>query len=455
MTIARNSHFSKFRIFGEWWEPDKPEKKYQGICFYSPDSGINLLLNYNSGYNSSKLCFNSKILLGTSTKFFNITLVDIIQESIEGHELNISANHLILGANYNSIEDIKFANLCVEYTYLNKWLNINTITGQTIIKGEINVKRTGFPTIFEINEKPLPKIEGINTNITFKTHEQLHSDNHSLKWELIPYIRFEPKNEEEKAPFMSWGLSAITELESLLSLLIGEAVYPEYIYVMDKDNLIRQHIITHLSNPEIKENLKIEDILIPYSELEKSSENEDLNVKAKTFKKCLIHWFNGNDDIRNFYTTFFTSFYFINNYPVSVFLQAFQNLEGFLNLTSEKSKKDTKKESGSPDKDTTAEHVEAFLKRIDKQALEKLINNEKEFPKVVSHTRNYWTHGAVRENQKPILVFMKIRKMAFQLEALIDLYILKNILFIKEEAYISRMSNVSRYYRVIQDNYKL
>lgn len=116
---------------GKWWNPQNPDKEFEGDLTISPNNEIKLTLK--GLYKNEQ---NKFLIIGVTNYKEEITLVDChISGGSSTHlgdgntveETIIESYYALIGNKYNSYEEIKFIELWVKYSGINDWVDVKRL----------------------------------------------------------------------------------------------------------------------------------------------------------------------------------------------------------------------------------------------------------------------------------------------------------------------------------------
>ncbi len=169
-----------FEIMGSWWLPENENRKIPGLLKFVAEKEIELELM--SSFDESQEQFFEReqpqyfdIILGESNGH-KITLLRSQEKNRNGGSVGDSAfrrssfhcDYIIKGIHFLSLDDIKFARMSVNFTYLEDWISPNPFVYEE--QDGMDVIRYVNPPSHDI------KIEKINSVISIVSSETYSND---------------------------------------------------------------------------------------------------------------------------------------------------------------------------------------------------------------------------------------------------------------------------------------
>jgi hypothetical protein len=326
---------------GKWWLPDKPEEKISGTLSIIPNEGA--FLNLTGTFkeiqdreirnrhirNISIRCsewFNLAIILGISSDGENITLHQCLEREIKGDlfapeliESSFFTSQVFVGVHFNKKEDIKFKELSVYYSYLDKWINTSGFYVQHV-KDEVTYKYKlpeSIPATINDNLKVL-----IDFQATYPTNSFVQDD---LEIIQRTYIRIQPS---EKSSFDEF-LKIMYHLQNFLSLGVMRPVYPLTIEGITGVNteINEDNTNTYYTSVKIfylrRERLEVSNTIHPFMMF---FTFQDISDKFEYF---INNWFKNVDSLGPIYALYFGTLYSSNMYLEQQFLSYTQAIESY------------------------------------------------------------------------------------------------------------------------------
>jgi hypothetical protein len=299
-----------FEINGYWWLPENDTKKIPGILKFVADKEIELEL-IGSFYESTEQVFkgerspNFDIILGES-KGRKLTLLwsqekdtEIVTDtSYIGSSFH--CEYIINGIHFLSIDDIKFVQMNVNFTFLEDWISRNPF------------RREGNDVIRYVKQPSHEiKIDKINSIISIWSGLSASTDIKTASMSVHSAFIIRPIGESKG---LEWYEDVIDCLANFLTLAISKPVYPR-----TKTSLSEGHKIEIFSS--IPNMLHIDDthfsqMMIPYKDI------------TSYLVKFMNNWFNYSDTLKPVYELFFGTYY-AQLYSHFYFLSLMQAIEAF------------------------------------------------------------------------------------------------------------------------------
>jgi len=318
--------FDPFQHRGYWWFPDAPDKKVPGVVSFSPDE-ISLEL-------FGSLSQRTVQQLGIVTKPLQVSIIlgelDDSRGCILHRAMNTgsqfvlrraqinesySAKFLFIGAHATQDSELDFAAVDLSYTHLVDWL-ADLPFGPPTFK-----KRKGGKTFRIDYSYRFPKrfniyLSGLRARLT--SDFILASGGpgfHSRTQEHVAYIRFQPRNLQ----LFDWYWERLVDCQYLLTLLIGEPVYPERVLLYcNKESLSqRRSVSLYYTHSYCKPDKAVHprDMLLPFPTL------------RHQWPAVASAWFSKKEALRNAYGLFLGPSFAENMYIEFQFLSLIQALE--------------------------------------------------------------------------------------------------------------------------------
>ncbi len=297
---------------GYWYTQDNPEDKVFGILKRSIDNDI-ILKTHDVLENPEKF-FNImdseplSIINGYTSDGKHMTLIDNFNTSLTIHAPGTPTStyeprYLIEGEKYKNIDDIRFINIKVSYSYFNEWIGVSPLKYE-IGSNKHNIIVRGEPLllIYELDELKIK----INSDVKkrgdlLKKIELIHSAS----------VTFERKNGFSLAE----TFDVIQSFANFLILCIGRRVTYSFIEAKDMNN---QSINIYINGMKKQKEKKISryDVLTPY-----------LLIK-NDFEKYINNWFKKRGRMKPILDYFVSLHDETFHVPIS-FLKIVQALEAF------------------------------------------------------------------------------------------------------------------------------
>lgn len=426
--------------------PGQPDNYVSGVLKFNNEENIELELigSFQDMQSMGNMnIFRPEIILGATndqklcTLFKNIQIQN--QMSFPGvPKSTFESQYLLIGKHFNSSDEINFSSFQANYTNLENWMATKVFDINMVEK--IKTVQYKFPDEFNVllDESDIK----IKSKFEFKSSgEQFRR----VEWEHIAFIEVIPtikvggtdetseflfeEFQDYGGPYVSNILTMpihfqclnieeyweyLYDINNLLTLLIGETIYPKRIKAFGDEVEIRQGVrrkeIIDIFVAQKKYNLK-EDIhpfkmILPYPRIhDKISE-------------ILRLWFSNADKLRSVYDLFFGTFYNPSMYLQFHFLSLMQAIESLHRVT--KGGKYLKNEEWEPYKNALSQNIpqdlhsdfKASLKSrikygneyslrkrmkelvnsLDQSTKNMILPSQNYFSGIIVDTRNYLTH---------------------------------------------------------------
>lgn len=406
--------FDNFELKGIWWLPDKSEVQISGILCFDNENKITLEL-LGSFREITSLgqgdFFQPDIILGISDSGHICTLFRNIETNSQLnfpgiHKTRFESNYLFIGKHFNKPEEIAFSALQVNFTNIENWLVARPFSMEMPKDTKSDWTLTfKWPAEFNANLEDLGC--AIESTHDFNTGGDLIREAH---WKSKAYLKITPTEPKH----FEWYWGVIYDLCNLLTLLIGETTYINYVKAFGDDVQIspdkksKETIELYFTQKKygLNKNIHHFQMILPYSRI------------SNNISDVLSLWFAKAQRLRSVYDLFFGTFYNPGLYLQFQFLSLMQAIESFHRVT--KGGKYLSNEDWQPYRATLASgiskeldsgHRESLKSRIkygNEYSLRKRIGElleilaestaslltptDKFFTGVVVDTRNYLTH---------------------------------------------------------------
>lgn len=314
MTMANKyNKIDNFEIRGFWWLPENENKKVPGVLKFSADKEIKLEL-MGSFHESIRQAIESKqpqyfeTILGESngTTFTLIRSLEMDKKvgSVGTLDYTLSSFHcgyIIKGIHFLRLDDVKFAQMNINFTYLEDWINSTPFKFE-----EMNVIRYDAPP-----EKSI-KVEKINSIISIVSCQSVSNDFKTVSMSVHSFFIIRPVAESKD---LKWYEDVIGCLGNFLTLVIGKPTYPKTMSAYLSGNY-EIEILFASNNTLFEEDIHFSQMMIPYKDL------------TSYLDRFLNNLFNYSDTLEPVYELFFGTYYaqlYVNFY----FLSLMQAIEAF------------------------------------------------------------------------------------------------------------------------------
>lgn len=330
-----------FEYKGLWWLPESPDDKIAGILSFSAE-GIRLELlglfreAANSGLRHS---FDPNIILGR-TGSTDITLYraferhsalpwgDAGKDAEMGiiHDSGYGADHLFIGAHFESEFEMKFSAFSATLTYLEEWLGREKIPFRDTATGSI------YPSASYSRPEPIVvTVEALDSSVKIDSHFGSNSEMfRSMTWHHTATISVRPTESRD----LEWYEDTLDSLQRLLTLFVGRPVLATSIrlFVPRKQEDDRYYMGSRMPVEYITPSYSLalrEDVRPPVYEWHWRDVLVPLEPIESRIEEVLESWFAKAELLRPIHTLFFGTFYNRRLYGEAKFLNLMQALESY------------------------------------------------------------------------------------------------------------------------------
>jgi hypothetical protein len=234
MPATTRNLLTEFTYAGRWWLPEHPDHPVFGKLTYEPRGQIRLELMGTMGSGEiadrvSRLSSFAKwdVILGLCEDGTFCTLLDIREISgpllpSESGRSILVAERLFMGTHFSSVNAIVFENAILEYTYLEDWVRARTF--------HVKLENEGRKRVVEFSAEPLTladiAIETRNAHLClYSGVDAKESVGKSFEARARAWFQMTPNAPRDSR----WYEEFVWSLGSLLTLCVGEPVYPRKI----------------------------------------------------------------------------------------------------------------------------------------------------------------------------------------------------------------------------------
>jgi len=429
---------------GVWWLPEKPDNKIPGTLTYASRERIKLELQ---GSLSDKFdfmtAFQASVILGVSNSGEEITLVDCHaisgQVSFLGNSPSSStlvAISLLIGAHFETEDDIRLETLLIHYFNLDEWVNMSGFN-ETFDESKSYTIKYERPKKIEFQTDEYEMAIEIGWSIS---HHRKISTTISQKARLI--INSKQLIELKKC------FTLIRKFQDFFTLAIGKTTYPtEIIGLINRAQYEPIKIIYALPRwpSEAKELHSVEMLFT-------------LPTITDKLSSLFNNWLNKSDSLQPVYALYFATLYNSQVYMDASFLNFAQALEtyhrrtyGGKYQTDNEFREDLYQKLVSVLPDNLESSFKESLKHGKlyyaneyslRKRLQELTNRfsgkiplnfiegkkQKEFIEDVSNTRNYLTHYDIELESKAVKG-RELYKLRQKLKLIIEICLLEELGF--------------------------
>ena len=340
--ILEQSFFDEFEVRGYWKLPDS-EHNVPGTLIYKND-GIILeiigqlnpqenhfsFLDQTLEKNQTSAAVDDdspKVIWGVSENGEEYTVFSSFQTNSSRnypgfHVETYLVSEFLAGKLISNVKEYEFASMNMEFTYLSKWLGMNSIDTELLVQGDEYVGRklaTQFP---EDNKVELPAIDAtLESSGTFKMSNDFFE---KAEVTFNSYLKLTPETMKN----FEWYTQKMYSLQKLLTLLSGHSIYVKSISFdgeeetidgpFDKEIKRRKTYKWFYNQNEVNliEKININDFTIRYPEIKDS------------FGDIVNNWFVKENNLDVVYELVVSEFYGIPHLT-STFLNFMQAIEVF------------------------------------------------------------------------------------------------------------------------------
>lgn len=316
--------FDSFELKGNWWLPGLSDEVISGVLRYHPEN--NIVLELFGTFHKADLSTDEHerytIILGETFDGNKCTLLHNFESNYSsswpGSERSqMTSLYLFIGKHYESIQDIKFSSIKIGFTNLSNWL------WQSVVTGEIPKGRGSYhyrnPACFSTK---LPNTKtNIKLSFQFKSNRPSINEIQLSREDFIVITPIKKMN-------LDWCREMLHDFGSLLTILIGTAVFPRSV-ILNDDNIgidlskpIPERIMLFFHQDRtMSENIAHPNLMIiPYKAI-----SYDIG--------CIINkWFANANKLRSVHDLFFGTFFNPRMYQQFLFLALTQALESYHRL---------------------------------------------------------------------------------------------------------------------------
>jgi ApeA N-terminal domain 1 len=278
---------------GLWWSPSNPSDKVQGkLVTHSNNEAILILQNTTISIRETTY---HPIMLGLSNTGEKITLIDSRLSRPENPlSFVFFQTSFVIGAHFQSKEEIRFKTLEIWYSYLDVWIKESNLDVQ--ITTEIDGYKVTIAQVLP-NEKQTPDEAGQNFFMPPKP--------------LVTFSSLE--NERNLEDFWRFAY----QFQTLVSLAMGSSVYPMEVKGVTENGIT---VSIHYLLPKWMMETQVgiwDRMLFPLSMVEEK------------LGEYLSNWFKKSELLRPVYELFFSTLYNPHLYLEGQFLNYVQALEAY------------------------------------------------------------------------------------------------------------------------------
>lgn len=437
----------KIKHKGLWWLPDRPEKRISGTLKFTPWSGgiLDLIGSFKDARYSDKLS-SHEIILGTSAGGIPITLYGCFETKSRISTPGFSTSSfyvgmIFVGAHFPKKEDIKFKQLKIHYSHLNRWVNVYGFTRQRLL----NFGKRTITVAYALPNSIEVSVNSCKISIAFQVRESYKLEKVTIEQKTYVCITY-----PEETPIKEC-LKTINQIRNFLTFAIGEPVYP---LLVEGITEVNKQILQ--GNKEYYPPVKIFHKLL-YTPRQLKTIHPDKMLFtfkdiSKKFKDIIRNWFEKAELLEPIYDLYFNTLYNPYMYLHHRFLSLIQALEAYhrrvmknYELPEEQHKKRLEEiiKAVSP---KYKNWLENKLKYSNEPTLRKRLKDildeneeilgelfaEGSFINKVVDTRNYLTHYDITLKERAVQG-EELYDLTKKLEKLLKACILKELGFTRDE----------------------
>lgn len=323
-----------FENKGIWWLSDNPSEKISGSLKFIPSEGavLDLMGTFKEIQDRdirNLNTFNPEIILGISLTGEKITLHKCFETktqkstSFEGDNISATStissfysSNVFLGAHFEKKEDIKFKTLSIQYTYLEKWVNISGFTKQFGEEGEVVIKYKPPHSIQAIIDSDLKIFIDFQSNYSSSVHKEP-----IIKQKTC--LRIEPS--EEKS--LDELLKIMYHIQNFISLGVTEPVFP--LVIIGRTEANKRLIGTNVDYPPVKIIYALNYITKEVDTLHRFQMLFTFDDISDRFEYFIKNWLGKIELLEPIYYLYFGTIYNPNLYLQHQFLNLTQAIESY------------------------------------------------------------------------------------------------------------------------------
>lgn len=332
-------NLKSFSNLGDWWLPEKPERKFSGRLEFESQEGIGLKLSFdredsNHPFEESDV-LQPEIITGETSKGEKITLVNCYEDSRTHYRTQNSkklvlwfkATYLIKGEHFKEKSEIKFSSIKYTFPYVEKYLNLRSVFERIQPEeSEFDVK-----TKFKIPENFEADLGDYKLNIFFRDRAKT-GDRQNVSYEQEAVISFEP-NEDDLSHYDDL-VTLRSYFADFISLMTRISVDPASIEAYTDSKLEFIGEMGENKKPDIPNSVEI------YRKIKHNSEeNERYHPQTDSliqfhklelpFEELMQKWYKNRREHETFYDLYFATKYNPSMQANNQFLNLMQGLESY------------------------------------------------------------------------------------------------------------------------------
>jgi hypothetical protein len=315
MKYAGEELFKEFTLNGHWWIPPNPNGAAYGTLSYSVDR-IRLRLDraltpeLNTAYSVGGV--KIPVILGRANDSSSVTLLGAFYLNSHGHEIDLLANEVVVGAHLDSGRAIVLE-AAVGFSNLEEWTACRLVQQSVEADERVHflVAKDLKPDL-QVSELPCLK------TLTLSTDLQVSHD--LVETKLANQSRFTLEFNDPST--LQTVTDSVRSLGNLLALLMDDPAQPTKIRLTIQLEPTGAHVFANYAIPPRvrppKKKSEFE-MLLPFDDLRQTHAGETL----------FNNWFQKEQALRPVYDLLLSTIYSPGRYVQSTFLSLAQALESF------------------------------------------------------------------------------------------------------------------------------
>jgi hypothetical protein len=317
MRKLKKGMFADFSARGRWWLPDRSADQISGTLRFSNQRTE---LQLDSAFNTPELVgvwntgsYRTPVIFGVSTDGIPYSVLRAVFVRWSASEIVFVGNSVVIGAHVLDVNEPLVHNVTLQFSHLTSWV------ARRHIQSDLQ-QASGHVTLTVPNRsETLISLDGLSQFKSLVLESYVHLSRDLMNATLSNESEF---NLVFEAPASLSAITQITrELSGLLTLLVGEAVYPTSItaelHDSSKSRKTEVDYIFSLKANAVVERSEFE-MILPYPQLEKA-------LAEKLFR----NWLLKNQAVRPVTDLLLSVVYNPSQYVQSSFLSLAQAIESF------------------------------------------------------------------------------------------------------------------------------
>jgi len=280
MRKLKKGMFADFSARGRWWLPDRSADQISGTLRFSNQRTE---LQLDSAFNTPELVgvwntgsYRTPVIFGVSTDGIPYSVLRAVFVRWSASEIVFVGNSVVIGAHVLDVNEPLVHNVTLQFSHLTSWV------ARRHIQSDLQ-QASGHVTLTVPNRsETLISLDGLSQFKSLVLESYVHLSRDLMNATLSNESEF---NLVFEAPASLSAITQITrELSGLLTLLVGEAVYPTSItaelHDSSKSRKTEVDYIFSLKANAVVERSEFE-MILPYPQLEKA-------LAEKLFRNWLL-----------------------------------------------------------------------------------------------------------------------------------------------------------------------